>query len=116
MRRILLTAFIAIGFSAGFAQTTSCSQTLRLARSTYDQGRLHEVATLMEKCLKGGFTQQEKVEAYKLLCLTYLYLEEPEKADDAMLNLLRTDPYFEVNKQVDPAEFIALYRTFRTQP
>jgi hypothetical protein len=117
MRRFLLVGQLILAFfSVSQAQNTSCTQTLRLARSTYDQGRLHEVPTLLENCLRNGFTVQEKVEGYKILCLTYLYLEEPEKADEAMLKLLRTDPYFEVNKQVDPAEFIALYRTFRTNP
>lgn len=101
--------------STSYAQLTSCTQTLRLARSTYEQGRLHEIPNLFEKCLVSGFSQEEKVEAYKLLCLTYIYLEEPQKADEAMLNLLKTNHYFEVNRD-DPAEFIALYRTFRTDP
>jgi hypothetical protein len=43
-------------------------------------------------------------------------LEEPEGADDAMLNILQTDPYFQINPAVDPAEFLALYNTFRTSP
>jgi len=98
------------------AQTTSCAQTLRLARSTYDQGRLHELPDLLKNCLDNGFTKQEKVEAYKFLALSYTYLEEPEKADEAMLNLLRTDHYFEINEGVDPAEFVALYKTFRSRP
>jgi outer membrane protein W len=116
MKRILL-AFIVLFTSYQLrAQLTSCAQTLRLARSIYEQGRLHEIPALLSRCLEGGFTQQEKVEAYKLLCLSYIYLEEPEKADEAMLNLLRTDHYFEINESTDPAEFIALYRTFRTTP
>lgn len=60
--------------------------------------------------------KQDKVEAYKILCLSYIYLEEPEKADEAMLNILRTDPYFEINAAVDPAELVALYYTFRRDP
>lgn len=98
------------------AQTTSCAQTLRLARSTYDQGRLHELPDLLKNCLENGFTKAEKVEAYKFLALSYTYLEEPDQADAAMLNLLRTDHFFEVNEAVDPAEFIALYKTFRSKP
>jgi len=98
------------------AQTTSCAQTLRLARSTYDQGRLHELPELLKNCLENGFTKQERVEAYKFLALSYTYLEEPEKADEAMLKLLQTDHYFEINEGVDPAEFVALYKTFRTRP
>ncbi|HEY9047641.1 MAG TPA: porin family protein [Ohtaekwangia sp.] len=116
MKRLLPFLILTILSGKSFAQLASCAQTLRLARSTYEQGRLHEIPTLLEKCLTDGFSQQEKVEAYKLLCLSYIYLEEPEKADEAMLNLLRTDHYFEINRSTDPAEFIALYNTFRTKP
>src|SRR5690606_18189739 len=36
--------------------------------------------------------------------------------DEMMLALLRTDTEFAVNDAVDPAEFVALYKTFRTKP
>jgi Outer membrane protein beta-barrel domain len=94
---------------------SQCAQTLRSARSTYEQGRLHEVPKILEGCINSGdFTKSEQVEAYKLLTLSYIYLEEPEKADQAMLGLLNTDHFFELNPEVDPAEFQALYRKFRT--
>lgn len=102
-------------FGRSHAQST-CAQTLRSARATYDQGRLHELPALLENCLRSGFTLQEKVEAYKLLTLAYIYLEEPTKADETLLKLLQTDSYFEINPSTDPAEFIALYKTFRTNP
>ena len=118
MRRILLLALILTAVCKGFSQ--NCAQTLRLARSTYDQGRLHELPALMKDCLDpkrtDGFTKQEKVEAYKLLTMSYIYLEEPEKADSSMLLLLRTDPYFLPNENIDPQEFLGLYKTFRTDP
>lgn len=102
------------------AWAQDCVQTLRLARATYEQGRLHEIEGQLAKCLlPSGFDKsqkQERVEAYKLLCLSYIYLEEPDKADDAMLNLKKTDPYYEPNEAVDPAEFVALYNTFRKEP
>lgn len=98
-----------------YGQST-CAQTLRLAQSIYEQGRLHELPHLLEPCLKDGFSDGEKVNAYKLLTLTYIYLEEPVKADEMMLALLRTDTEFKVNDAVDPAEFVALYKTFRTYP
>jgi len=110
----LLTVCYILSYTC-WAQST-CTQTLRTARATYDQGRLHELPSILEGCIRNGFTEQEKVEAYKLLTLTYIYLEEPTKADEAMLNLLRTDHYFEINPSVDPAEFISLYKTFRTKP
>jgi hypothetical protein len=118
MRKFLIV-LLSLGIPAlALAQSAkpNCPQTLRLATSTYDQGRLHEVEELLKGCLNEGFTDQEKEAAYKLLALTDLYLEEPEKADEAMLNLLKTNPYFETSSSSDPAEFIALYKTFRTRP
>ncbi|HEY3404752.1 MAG TPA: porin family protein [Ohtaekwangia sp.] len=116
MKRLLPFFLFLFVVCESYAQHVSCSQTLRLAQSTYEQGRLHEVPSLLQGCLTSGFNKQEKVSAYKLLTLSYLYLEEPEKADEAMLNLLRTDPYFEINPAVDPAEFVGLYKSFRTKP
>ncbi len=100
-----------------YAQTTTPGQILRLARAVYEQGRLHEIPTRLSDDVIAQMNQkQDKVEAYKILCLTYIYLEEPAKADQAMLNILNTDPYFQINEAVDPAEFVALYGTFRTKP
>lgn len=117
MKRFLpLIALLFLSFSV-FAQTEPTpAQKLRLARATYEQGRLHEIPAQLDDRVIPGWSKSEKVEAYKILCLSYIYLEEPDKADEAMLNILRTDPYFEVNEAVDPAEFVALYNTFRTSP
>lgn len=103
----------------GYGQTSTCAQTLRLARSTYEQGRFHEIPALLENCLTSGdakFTKQERVEALRILTLAYLYQEEPVLADETMIRLLNTNHFFEINENVDPAEFTALYRTFRTKP
>jgi hypothetical protein len=99
----------------------NCTQTLRTARGTYDQGRLHELPVLVNGCLtksedNGGFTQAERIEAYRILTLSYIYLEEPAEADQALINLLHTDPFFQVNPEVDPIEFKNLYKKFRTNP
>lgn len=116
-KSIILVVFLVATLTGQHTFAQSCAQTLRLARSTYEQGRLHELPALLEKCLNSSeFTKQERVEAYKILTLAYIYLEEPDKADETMLKILQTDNYFEVNNQVDPAEFIALYKTFRTTP
>lgn len=118
MRKTLLLLAVVLSGSVYMASGQStCTQTLRLAQSVYEQGRLHELPQLLDGCLKNqGFNNAEKVNAYKLLTLTYIYLEEPAKADEAMLELLRTETEFKVNDAVDPAEFVALYKTFRTTP
>jgi hypothetical protein len=111
----LLLIFVA---SAVFGQTVNLTgaQILRSARSIYDQGRLHELPAILEDGFaKEKFNDNEKVEAYKILILTYIYIEEPEKADVAMLSLLDTDPFFSLSS-ADPVEFKNLYRKFRTAP
>lgn len=115
MKKLLPVILLIVSYSS-FAQNVTPGQTLRLARATYEQGRLHEIPAQLNSDVLGEMNKQEKVEAYKILCLSYIYLEEPEKADEAMLNILRSDPYFEINAAVDPAEFVALYKTFRTLP
>lgn len=94
----------------------NCTQTLRSARSSYDQGRLHEIPTILEKCLTSGFSETERVEALKILVQTYIYLEEPAEADKAMLTLMETDHFFVPNKSVDPIEFQNLWLKFRYNP
>lgn len=101
-------------------ETPVCTQNLRLARSLYEEGKLNEIPPTLKSCLNkiesdGEFTPEEKVEAYRLLAITYLYLDEPAKADEAMLELLHTNPEYEVNERLDPAEYINLYRSFRTE-
>jgi hypothetical protein len=118
MKNFIFSCCLIIIASNSWAQQASCAQTLRLATSTYEQGRLHELEGILANCLQNtesGFTKEERVAAYKLLTQAYIYLEEPAKADEAMLKLIQTDHYFQINKDVDPAEFVALYNTFRTR-
>jgi hypothetical protein len=118
MKKLYVLLLLVFVLTASYGQTVNLTgaQILRSARSIYDQGRLHELPAILED----GFAQEkfndnEKVEAYKILILTYIYIEEPEKADAAMISLLDTDPFFSLSK-ADPVEFKNLYRKFRTAP
>jgi hypothetical protein len=113
----LILVFVAPQLAVAQQQQSTCAQTLRLARSVYENGRLHELEGLLSGCISSSeWTTQERVDAYKLLTLAYIYMEEPQKADDMMLKILQTDPEFTPNDNIDPAEFVALYKTFRTEP
>jgi Outer membrane protein beta-barrel domain len=108
----------------GASDNISCTQRLRLARATYEAGRLHElVGTILgddaASCFGTGinaFSKQEKVDALKLKTLAYIYLEEPLEADKFMLQLLQTDHFYKPDPVTDPAEYMALFSTFRTDP
>lgn len=101
--------------SSMYGQSNDCSQVLQKAADTYKEGRISEIADMLQPCLESGFTKQEKVEAYRLLTLTYLYFNEREKAENAMINLLKNEPEYKL-RQADPAEFVNLYNSFRTSP
>ena len=109
---ILLTFILSI---KSFGQT-ACTTTLDQARTVFDDGRIHELEDLMETCLVSGFSPAEKTEALRLLILAHIYLEEPDKSDARMLELLRHDHEYQVNPALDPTEFINLHKTFKTKP
>ncbi len=119
-RFYFLIILLVAGGGTAFSQSTNCTQVLSLVRLTYEQGRLHELPQLADACLTAapgkGFTKEQKREAYRYLTLAYIYLEEPEKADETMLKLLDTDHFYQINLASDPAEFIALYNKFRHEP
>ncbi len=113
---LALAVFWFIGSKVSYAQ--SGAQALRLAQSIYEQGRLHELPTLpglQDKEIE-NYSKSDQVNAYRLLTLAYIYLEEPEQADVSMLKLLDADHFYEPNPNVEPAEFMGLYKTFRTKP
>src|SRR5690606_12370844 len=99
----------------------NCTQVLRAARVLYDEGRLHELQARMAGCLnrdedEGGFSKSERIEAFKILTLAHIYLEEPTEADASMLSLLNTDPFVKLDTALDPIELHNLYRKFNTDP
>lgn len=121
MTRFLAQAMLLImALSASYqsmAQTppTTCSQNLKKAQATYDEGRINEVSDLLLECLVTGFNKEEKIAAYKLLTLTNLYYNERGKAENSMLEFLKLNPEYEIDSITDPIEFINLYNTFRTR-
>ncbi len=96
---------------------SDCVLNLEKAQQQYDKGRIQDVEPLISKCLKNNeYEKIEKVQALKLLTLAYLFLEEPEQAEETMLTLLNTNHEFTTNPAIDPSEFINLYEKFRHDP
>ena len=117
MLRIKFIFFNFLIFSGSIVsgQNTNCSEVLIKAQDTYKEGRINEIADMLQPCLETGLSKQEKIEAYRLLSLTYLYFNEREQAQNAMTNLLKNDPEYKL-RQSDPTEFVNLYNSFRTTP
>ncbi len=116
---LCLSALLLLGSLTSSLAQQQCLENLRRARTVYDEGRLHEILDAIgEDCLsnKSDLNEEEKSEAYRLLILSYIYQDLPDKADEAMLALLNENPRFRIDNNTDPNELINLYKTFRTDP
>jgi Outer membrane protein beta-barrel domain len=115
MKKIYLISLLCIVSIALQAQN-DCATKLKQAQQTYEQGRISEIPALLNDCLVVGFDKTEKIEAYKLLVLTYIYSNELESAQKYMKKFLKVYPDYQLNPLIDPPEFINLYNSFRTNP
>jgi hypothetical protein len=113
---VLLLVTLFTFLQAHAQEQNLCTQTLKKALKTYDDGRISAVPAMLDSCLKDGFTRAEKLQAYRLLVLSYIFQDEDEKAEESLLLLLKEDPEYKVNEVLDPAEFVNLYKTYRTLP
>ena len=116
--RIFLIFFISLIFNSAisvFAQD-QCELALNEAEDKYEQGKLYEVPEIILSCLANGFTNEEKVRAYRLLTLTYLFLDYYQEADSSYLKLLKLSPEYNINDELDPMEIINHHEKFTTKP
>ena len=115
----LIICLATVTMVAEHALAQGISAELQQARTSYDAGRLDEIPSTLLKNVNDMESivvqKDEKAESYRLLVLSYIYLDEPAKADDAMLQLLKVDKEFEPAKN-DPAEFTNLWKAYRTTP
>jgi len=101
-------------YASGYSQ--DCSQILDNAKASYLSGHLYEIPRLLEGCLT-GYSRQQKVEAYELLTITYLYLDSLDKAENSYLNLLGADPEWDPEDYVNTeVEIEYLSKNFKTTP
>jgi hypothetical protein len=76
------------------------------AQSRYDLGLFDEVFGLLEPCLPDGFEDRGvRMEAYRLMALSRLALDEPEEARMWVDRLVGEDPNYPIDPEVDPPLF-----------
>jgi hypothetical protein len=101
---------------SGLKAQRACSQNLATARNLFNGGRFYEIENTLDACIKNGFTKQERIEALRLLSLTYLYLDKYPNADSTYLTLLRINPEYRTNPAADPPDLVFLDESFRHKP
>lgn len=116
-RLVFFSIILALVLGANQVQGQSCTEKLEEAQIRYDEGRIEEIGPLIIPCLnQGSFDRQQRQQAMKLITLLYLLEEEIESADSSMFQLIKKQHEFEPDYQLDPVEFINLYKSYRTWP
>ena len=92
-----------------------CAFILQEAENLYSQGLIEGIPEMLDSCIRMGFTQEERLQAYKLIILTLLFDDEQEQADQAMLAFITRYPEYEI-APTDPVEFIYLFETYDNSP
>ncbi len=117
--RFLVFIFIFLGFSiSGIIwplrlQAQNCSDvSLNDARKYYENGRFNEVILSLKSCIEKGFNEKQKVEAFRLLAMTYLAIDSNDQAASVTNFLLQINPNYEANL-FDPPSFIKLVNTLK---
>ena len=119
LKRIYLLSFVCLFSLAGYAQEKPCKDKLKDANRAYDEGRVSEVEILIKDCLKDLDKAKQK-EAYRLLTLSGLYLDDRDMAEHNMREFLRIEKEYKpirgIGEGADPPEFIELFDKFYTKP
>jgi|WetSurMetagenome_2_1015567.scaffolds.fasta_scaffold46725_3 hypothetical protein len=96
-------------------ESGSCAENLRTAQSLFDKGQVEQVPSLLEECMKSGFTREESLLAYKLLIQSFLFEDKLEQADSTMMEFLKKNPEYVISP-TDHSSFVHLYNNFVVKP
>jgi hypothetical protein len=90
-----------------------CGTKIQEAQKFYDLGMLEEIPQMLAPCMEVGFTRNQKIEAYKLIILSYLLNDNQFEAEKTMVEFLKKYPEYEIMPN-DPIEFVYLFESYRT--
>ena len=113
----LAMALFAISVQNAAAQTDSCITYLKNANSSYDQrdfdGTIKLLQTALDKC---NLDKSDKIQAHKLLALSYLGIDNLEAADKEAEAIIKINPNYAPDKFKDDPKYSALFEKFKPVP
>jgi len=98
-----------------YSQSDECVIQLQEAERLYSLGQTENIPEMLKSCITEGFNKDERLQAYKLIILTYLMDDNMRSADSAMVDFLKRYPEYELTA-ADPAEFNYLFGSYETLP
>ncbi len=113
-RFLFFVLVLALFFSQKSDAQSNCSENLAKAKSEFDDGHLYGISSLLNNCLSKG-SRQDKIAAYELLTITYLYIDDPYAAQKSFKNLLELEPEYSTANS-NYIELVHLSKEFITDP
>jgi len=113
LRVLPLIIYLFSGTVALQAQQPCGNTSLEEALKAYQNGNFERVEQLISTCLTTGYTIEQKIQAYKLLALTYLALDKRSEAEGAIDHIFRLNPDFSTTP-FDPQKFAYLVNSRKT--
>ncbi|MBN1579001.1 MAG: TonB-dependent receptor [Chitinispirillaceae bacterium] len=107
LRKIFLCFVgIILCITSFIAANDSCEATLKDAQKKYENGNFEEVLLLLTPCLNKELSKPVRVEAWRLVAMTYCATDNIDSARNAVKTLLIESPY--EPRTLDHPVFIAL--------
>ncbi|WP_375578143.1 hypothetical protein ABWH96_14015 [Marivirga tractuosa] len=113
-KNFIILFFLLVTTTINLFAQSNCERSLNEARTDYSNGNLYAVPGKIGDCLEEGFSKTEKVEALRLLTLTYININQQEKARETLIRLLNLKTDYQAIKNEDPSELYSLYNDIDT--
>ncbi|MBK7762119.1 MAG: PorT family protein [Bacteroidetes bacterium] len=114
---IITLVFLSLLSQSVSAQSDSCIIKLKSASTSYDQDDYDLTIKLLLSTLNEcKLDKADKIQAYKLLILSYLKIDNLEAADDAAAKIMKIDPNYKPDKFKDDPKLSALFEKYKPAP
>ncbi len=114
MKKVAPIFFFMLSIFLSSQAQAQCRENLTKARDNFDAGNFYGIPALLNECLKKG-TRQDKIAAYRLLTITYLYIDDPRAAQISFIQLLELDPEYKPDS-TEYVELVHLSKEYITTP
>lgn len=112
---VVFTLLIAAANCTAQQENNSCYAALKLADKAYQVGHFTESLELLIPCVS-KLEKADVFEAYRLLTLCYLSLNDEKMANEAAVNLLKHKPDYRYYPFFDPIELTQLLAKYSVWP
>lgn len=114
---VAIISFCLLSVQRVTAQTDSCITSLKNANSRFENNDYDNVIKLLlwstSNC---NLNKNDKIQAYKLLALSYLRIDNLEEADRSARAIIKINPNYSPDKFKDDPKFSELFEKFKTEP